>query len=437
MQLAAVGAAVLVVVVLVVTNLQDDSGMPLQRALLLQPSTKSADGSAPTGAAQGAANPVATIASDALKLWGAWDGLSPVTTQMMAQTPTTRAPARPQAPERGRIKDRTVNRNVIADAAPSDALDRTHSKVLHRIGDVHEKSSHKSSPETFSTKKFDAAYALQKLPRIEEPSVEVGHSTEKRNMPEESSPGNREDGDNGMEDAYMAYPADRAAAREKSRVNVQGLKGSFKTGEGDDLHVHAGVSINPGAPMSGILSGWDKLGLDHRKRTSLQRLSVSKERLKQRDTALETVAKLTKKLERLKQRDTAHVFQNTNPADAYSNESDDATAFEKAGINVNQLYDGRGKHSTMGFMTGEGDDRRVLVHVPIKHSTQTTVPAREAPDEISHHSSAMPVTNPALKSQLPSPRHKTIDLIIEKAAESALKVSIRTFAASVFVLLYQ
>jgi hypothetical protein len=433
-QLVAVGAAVLVVVVLVVTNLQDNSGMPLQRALLLQPSTKSADVSAPTDAAQGAANPVATIASDALKLWGAWDGLSPVTTQMMAQTPTTRAPARPQAPERGRIKDRAINRNMITDAAPSDALDRTHSKGLHRIGDVYEKSSHKSSPETFSTKKFDAAYALQKLPRIEEPSVEVEDSTEKRNMPEESSPGNREDGDNGMEDAYMAYPADRAAAREKSRVTLQGLKGSLKTGEGDDLHVHAGVSIKPGAPMSGILSGWDKLGLDHRKRTSLQRLSVSKERLKQRDTALETVAKLTKKLERLKQRDTTHGFQNT-PADAYNNESDDATAFEKAGINVNQLYDGRGKHSTMGFMTGEGDDRRVLVHMPMKHSTQATVPAREAP--ISHHISAMPVTNPALQSQQPSPHHKTMDLIIEKAAESALKVSIRTFAVSVFVLLYQ
>jgi len=89
----------------------------------------------------------------------------------------------------------------------------------------------------------------------------------------------------------------------------------------------------------------------------------------------------------------------------------------------------------MRFMTGEGDNRRVLVHVPIKHSTQTTVPAREAP--IPHHISAMPVTNPALQSQLPSPHHKTIDLIIEKAAESALKVSIRTFAASVFVLLYQ
>ena len=158
-------------------------------------------------------------------------------------------------------------------------------------------------------------------------------------------------------------------------------------------------------------------------------------RFQLRPTALETVAELTKKLERLKQRDTAHEFQNTNPADAYNNERDDATAFEKAGINVNQLYDGRGKHSTMGFMTGEGDDRRVLVHVPIKHSTPTTVPAREAP--ISHDSSAMPVTDPALKSQLPSPRHKTIDLIIEKAAESALKVSICTFVASVFVLLYQ
>ena len=92
--------------------------------------------------------------------------------------------------------------------------------------------------------------------------------------------------------------------------------------------------------MSGILSGWDKIGLDHRKRTSLQRLSVSKERLKQRDTALETIAELTKKLERLKQRDTPHGFQNTNPADADNNENDDATAFEKAGINVNQLYDG-------------------------------------------------------------------------------------------------
>jgi hypothetical protein len=89
----------------------------------------------------------------------------------------------------------------------------------------------------------------------------------------------------------------------------------------------------------------------------------------------------------------------------------------------------------MRFMTGEGDNRRVLVHVPIKHSTQIRVPARETP--ISHDSSAMPVTNTALKSQLPSLRHKTIDLIIEKAAESALKVSICTFVASVFELLYQ
>ncbi len=59
-----------------------------------------------------------------------------------------------------------------------------------------------------------------------------------------------------------------------------------------------------------------------------------------KDTVLETIAELTKKLERLKQRDTPHGFQNTNPAYADNNESDDATAFEKAGINVNQLYDG-------------------------------------------------------------------------------------------------
>lgn len=177
-----------------------------------------------------------------------------------------------------------------------------------------------------------------------------------------------------------------------SRVNVQVLKGSFQDGEGDDLHVHECVSIKPDDPMSGILSGWDKLGLDHRKRTSLQRLSVSKECLKQarqqRNTSLETVAELTKKIDRLKQRDTSLGFQNTNTVDDYNNESDDSTAFEKTGINVSQLYDGRGKYSTMDFMTGEGDDHRVLVHVSIKHNTQTTVPARE--ESISHDSSALP-----------------------------------------------
>ena len=38
-----------------------------------------------------------TIGRDALKLWGAWDGLSPVATQMMAQTPPRATPATPQA----------------------------------------------------------------------------------------------------------------------------------------------------------------------------------------------------------------------------------------------------------------------------------------------------------------------------------------------------
>ena len=37
-----------------------------------------------------------TIGRDALKLWGAWDGLSPVATQMMAQTPPRVTPATPQ-----------------------------------------------------------------------------------------------------------------------------------------------------------------------------------------------------------------------------------------------------------------------------------------------------------------------------------------------------
>ena len=57
---------------------------------------------------------ISNIGREALKMWGAWDGLSPVATQMMAQVPPSRAPsaaaaepapAREQG-KRGRIRER-------------------------------------------------------------------------------------------------------------------------------------------------------------------------------------------------------------------------------------------------------------------------------------------------------------------------------------------
>lgn len=50
-----------------------------------------------------------TIGRDALRLWGAWDGLSPVGTQMMAQTPESRPVAVSAAQTqgiRGRVGER-------------------------------------------------------------------------------------------------------------------------------------------------------------------------------------------------------------------------------------------------------------------------------------------------------------------------------------------
>ena len=57
---------------------------------------------------------ISNIGREALKMWGAWDGLSPVATQMMAQVPPSRAPAAEPAPareqgERGRIRQRLQN----------------------------------------------------------------------------------------------------------------------------------------------------------------------------------------------------------------------------------------------------------------------------------------------------------------------------------------
>lgn len=69
------------------------------------------------GTADATEREISNIGREALKMWGAWDGLSPVATQMMAQVPPSRAPtaaavepapAREQG-ERGRMRERLQN----------------------------------------------------------------------------------------------------------------------------------------------------------------------------------------------------------------------------------------------------------------------------------------------------------------------------------------
>jgi len=62
------------------------------------------------GVADAAEREISTIGRDALKMWGAWDGLSPVATQMMAQVPPAHPGASAAAAQkqgvRGRIRER-------------------------------------------------------------------------------------------------------------------------------------------------------------------------------------------------------------------------------------------------------------------------------------------------------------------------------------------
>ena len=142
----ALAAAVLLI------GFQHASRVSLEQRARYTGTANAAGGSASPAAAVGnAEDEMDSIGRDALKLWGAWDGLSPVATQMMAQQPPTRVTPAPAAGQdkglRGRIRDRSAN--AIWDqtggvqkaagrhspAAPSDPLARSQS--LHRLGDVH------------------------------------------------------------------------------------------------------------------------------------------------------------------------------------------------------------------------------------------------------------------------------------------------------------
>lgn len=150
------GAAALAAAVLLV-GLQLASRVSLEQRAASE--AKTAGGSASPAAVHGAVgnaeDEMDTIGRDALKLWGAWDGLSPVATQMMAQKPPARVtPALAAGRDeglRGRIRERSTN--AILDrttslhkaagrhsaAAPSDPLARPQS--LHRFDDVHSDGS--------------------------------------------------------------------------------------------------------------------------------------------------------------------------------------------------------------------------------------------------------------------------------------------------------
>ena len=85
-----------------------------------------------------AENEIDTIGRDALKLWGAWDGLSPVTTQMMAQTKLpvgTAAAGRKGQGLRGRISDRMERnqRDVVRDEGSHQSL---HMNGLLRVMEI-------------------------------------------------------------------------------------------------------------------------------------------------------------------------------------------------------------------------------------------------------------------------------------------------------------
>jgi len=88
-----------------------------------------------SGVAKTAEHDVDTIGRDALKMWGEWDGLSPVMTQMMSQTHPAAAPPSATAARsreqgmRGRVRERTVR--------PKASDKHTPAQSLHRDGDIH------------------------------------------------------------------------------------------------------------------------------------------------------------------------------------------------------------------------------------------------------------------------------------------------------------
>jgi len=100
--------------------------------------------------------------------------------------------------------------------------------------------------------------------------------------------------------------------------------------------------------------------------------------------------------------------QNVAPADAYPADRDDARHLEKAGVNVKA-----------GFMTGESGDRRVAVDTPTQPSASWAKVPVETKAPAPSPAPAANKTAPAAKKA----EHPTIDLIIEKAAQSALEAN--------------
>lgn len=93
-----------------------------------------AAGKAEHGAGK-AEHEVDTIGRDALKMWGEWDGLSPVMTQMMSQTHPAASPSATPATGREQgVRGRVRERSTRAEAAD----DHARAESLHRNGDIND-----------------------------------------------------------------------------------------------------------------------------------------------------------------------------------------------------------------------------------------------------------------------------------------------------------
>ena len=107
--------------------------------------------------------------------------------------------------------------------------------------------------------------------------------------------------------------------------------------------------------------------------------------------------------------------QNIAPSDMYPKDRDHARYLEKAGVNVKY-----------GFMTGESGDRRVSVDTPMRASASMatdTIPLLPPQGPLLPSSPPLVVNTTETAAPAPKPRAKSIDRIIEKAAEAALKAN--------------